>query len=221
MVVSRGFDSATGLSTGDNLDHALATSRDAAQLTPNLRDDPDAGGQIRSAAHGPTPNLRDDPDAGGQIRSAAHGPTPSLRDDPDAGGQIRSAAHGPTPSPWDDPDAGGQIRSAVHRPAPNLRDDPDAGGQIHSAVHRPAPGLRDDPDAGGQIHSGPFAGGEQQLAPPDMASASDQLVMRGVTPQLVQAMASFFAAGAADTSRSLLLGAEPSQQPFLATPQHA
>jgi hypothetical protein len=96
----------------------------------------------------------------------------------------------------------------VHRPTPSLRDDPDAGGQIHSAVHRPTPTLRDDPDAGGQIHRAaqPFAGGEHQL---------------GVTPQLVQAMASFFAAGAADTSRSLLLGAEPSQQPFLATPQHA
>lgn len=181
MVVSGGFDSATGLSTGDNLDHALATSRDAAQLTPNLRDDPDADGQIRSATHGPTPSL------------------------------------------WDDPDAGGQIRSAVHRPTPGLRDAPDAGGQIQSAVHRPAPGLRDDPDAGGQIHSAvqPLAGGEHQLAPPDMASASDQLVMRGVTPQLVQAMASFFAAGAADSSRSLSLGAEPPQQPFLATPQHA
>ena len=152
MAVSGGFDSATGLSTGDNLDHALGTSRDAAQLAPNLRDDPDAGGQIRSAAHGPTPSL------------------------------------------WDAPDAGGQIRSAVHRPTPGLRDDPDAGGQIHSAVQ-------------------PFAGGE--------ASASDQLVMRGVTPQLVQAMASFFAAGAADSSRSLSLGAEPPQQPFLATPQHA
>lgn len=194
MVVSGGFDSATGLSTGDNLDHALATSRDAAQLTPNLRDDPDAGGQIRGAAHGPTPSLWDDPDAGGQIRSAVHRPTPGLRDDPDAGGQIQSA---------------------VRRPTPNLRDDPDAGGQIHSAVHGPTPGLRDDPDAGGQIHSAvqPFAGGE--------ASASDQLVMRGVTPQLVQAMASFFAAGAADASRSLTLGAEPPQQPFLATPQHA
>lgn len=139
MAVSGGFDSATGLSTGDNLDHALGTSRDAAQLTPNLRDDPDAGGQIRSA---------------------------------------------------------------VHRPTPGLRDDPDAGGRIHSAVQ-------------------PFAGGEHQVAPPDMASASDQLVMRGVTPQLVQAMASFFAAGAADSSRSLSLGAEPPQQPFLATPQHA
>ena len=68
MAVSGGFNSATGLSTGDNLDHALGTSRDAAQLTPNLRDDPDAGGQIRGAAHGPTPSLRDDPDAGGQIR---------------------------------------------------------------------------------------------------------------------------------------------------------
>lgn len=181
MVVSGGFDSATGLSTGDNLDHALATSRDAAQLTPNLRDDPDADGQTRSAAHGPTPSLRDAPDAGGQIRSAVHRPTPGLRDAPDAGGQIQSA---------------------VHRPAPGLRDDPDAGGQIHSAVQ-------------------PFAGGEHQLAPPDMASASDQLVMRGVTPQLVQAMASFFAAGAADTSRSFSLGAEPPQQPFLATPQHA
>src|SRR6478735_7542042 len=118
MVVSGGFDSATGVSTGDNLDHTLATSRDAAQLTPNLRDDPDAGGQIHSA---------------------------------------------------------------VHRPTPNLRDDPDAGGQIHRAAQ-------------------PFAGGEHQL---------------GVTPQLVQAMASFFAAGAADTSRSLSLGAEPPQQPFL------
>lgn len=160
MAVSGGFDSATGLSTGDNLDHALGTSRDAAQLTPNLRDDPDAGGQIRSAAHGPASSL------------------------------------------WDAPDAGGQIRSAVHRPTPGLRDDPDAGGQIHSAVQ-------------------PFAGGEHQLAPPDIANASDQLVMRGVTPQLVQAMASFFAAGAADSSRSLSLGAEPPQQPFLATPQHA
>lgn len=162
MAVSGGFDSATGVSaaTGDNLGHALATSRGAAQLTPNLRDDPDAGGQIRGAAHGPTPSL------------------------------------------WDDPDAGGQIHSAVRRPAPSLRDDPDAGGQIHSAVQ-------------------PLAGGEHQLAPPDATSASDQLVMRGVTPQLVQAMASFFAAGAADTSRSLSLGAEPPQQPFLATPQHA
>ena len=47
MAVSGGFDSATGVSaaTGDTLDHALATSRDAVQLTPNLRDDPDAGGQ--------------------------------------------------------------------------------------------------------------------------------------------------------------------------------
>ena len=131
--------------------------------------------------------------------------------------------HRPTPSLRDDRDAGGQIQQRRAPAAPGLRDDPDAGGQIHSAVHRPAPNLRDDPDAGGQIHSAvqPFAGGEHQFAPPDMASASDQLVMRGVTPQLVQAMASFFAAGAADTSRRLPLGAEPSQQPFLTTPQHA
>ena len=137
MAVSGGFDFATGLSTGDNLDHALATSRDAAQLTPNLRDDPDAGGQI-------------------EVPRTAQRP-----------------ASGTTLTPE------GSIESAMHRPTPGLRDDPDAGGHIDSAVHRPAPGLRDDPDVGGQIHSAvqPFAGGEHQLAPPDMASASDQLVI--------------------------------------------
>ena len=139
MVVSGGFNSATGLSTGDNLDHALATSRDAAQLTPNLRDDPDAGGQnpkCRAPAQRPasgtilTPAARSD--------SAVHRPTPSLRDDPDAGGQNPKCRARPTPSLWDDPDAGGQIHSAVHRPAPNLRDDLTC--QIHSAcTGRPRP----------------------------------------------------------------------------------
>jgi hypothetical protein len=179
MAIPASFDSATGALTGDNLDHAIATGRDAARLTPSLRGDPDAGGQIQSAVHRPTPSLRGDPDAGGQIQSAVHRPTPSLRGDPDAGGQIQSA---------------------MHRPTPSLRDDPDAGGQIQSAVHRPTPSLRDDPDAGGQIQG--------------------QLVMLGSTSRLVQAMASFSAAGAADTSNMLPLGAETSQPPFLTTPQH-
>ena len=127
-----------------------------------------------------------------------------------------------TPSLWDDPDGGGQIQSAVHRPTPSLRDDPDAGGQIQSAVHRPIPSLRDDPDAGGQIQSAvhQFAGGQHASTPPDMASASDQFVMLDATSRLVQAMASFSAAGAADTSNTLPLGAETSQPPFLTTPQH-
>ena len=137
MAIPASFDSATGALTGDNLDNTIATGRDAAQLTPSL---------------------------------------------------------------WDDPDAGGQIQSAVHRPTPSLRDDPDAGGQIQSAVHRPTPSLREDPDAGGQIQG--------------------QLVMLGSTSRLVQAMASFSAAGAADTSNMLPLGAETSQPPFLTTPQH-
>jgi hypothetical protein len=222
MAIPASFDSATGALTGDNLDNTIATGRDAARLTPSLWDDPDAGGQIQSALHRPTPSLRDDPDAGGQIQSAVHWPTPSLRDDPDAGGQIQSAVHRPTPSLRDDPDAGGQIQSAVHRPTPSLRDDPDAGGQIQSAVHRPTPSLRDDPDAGGQIQSAvhQFAGGQHASTPPDMASASDQLVMLDSTSRLVQAMASFSAAGAADTSTTLPLGAETSQPPFLTTPQH-
>ena len=106
-----------------------------------------------------------------------------------------------TPSLWGDPDAGGQIQSALHRPTPSLRDDPDAGGQIQSAVHQ-------------------FAGGQHESTPPDVASASDQLVMLGATSRLVQATASFSAAGAADTSTTLPLGAETSQPPFLTTPQH-
>ena len=96
-----------------------------------------------------------------------------------------------TPSLWDDPDGGGQIQSAVHRPTPSLRDDPDAGGQIQSAVHQ-------------------FAGGQHASTPPEL----------GATSRLVQAMASFSAAGAADTSTTLPLGAETSQPPFLTTPQH-
>ena len=106
-----------------------------------------------------------------------------------------------TPSLWDDPDGGGQIQSAVHRPTPSLRDDPDAGGQIQSVVHQ-------------------FAGGQHESTPPDTAGASDQLVLLDSTSRLVQAMASFSAAGAADTSNTLPLGAETSQPPFLTTPQH-
>jgi hypothetical protein len=83
----------------------------------------------------------------------------------------------------------------MHRPTPSLRDDPDAGGQIQSAVHQPTPSLRDDPDAGGQFQS----------------------AVHRPTPSL---MASFSAAGAADTSNMLPLGAETSQPPFLTTPQH-
>ena len=126
-----------------------------------------------------------------------------------------------TPSLRGDPDDGGQIQSALHRPAPSLRDDPDAGGQIQSAVHRPTPSLRSDPDAGGQIQSvvQQFAGGQHALTAPDMAGASDQLML-GATSRLVQATASFSAAGAADTSTTLPLGAETSQPSFLTTPQH-
>ena len=163
----------------------------------------------------------DDPDAGGQIQSAVHRPTPSLRSDPDSGGQIQSAVHQPTPSLRGDPDDGGQIQSAVHRPTPSLRDDPDAGGQIQSAMQQPTPSLWDDPDAGGQIQSvaQQFAGGQHAFTAPDMAGASDQLML-GATSRLVQATASFSAAGAADTSTTLPLGAETSQPSFLTTPQH-
>ena len=190
MAIPASFDSATGALTGDNLDNTIATGRDAARMTPSLRGDPDDGGQIQSAVHRPTPSLRDDPDAGGQIQSAVHRPAPSLRSDPDAGGQIQS-----------DPDAGGQIQSAMQRPTPSLWDDPDAGGQIQSVVQ-------------------PFAGGQHTFTASDLAGASDQLVMPGSTSRLVQAMASFSAAGAADTSNTLPLGAETSQPPFLTTPQH-
>ena len=201
MAIPASFDSATGALTGDNLDNTIATGRDAARPTPSLRGDPDAGGQIQSAVHQPTPSLRSDPDAGGQIQSAVHRPTPSLRSDPDAGGQIQSAVHRPTPSLRDDPDAGGQIQSAMHRPTPSLWDDPDAGGQIQSVVQQ-------------------FAGGQHTSTASDMAGASDQLLMLGATSRLVQATASFSAAGAADTSTTLPLGAETSQPSFLTTPQH-
>jgi hypothetical protein len=44
----------------------------------------------------------------------------------------------------------------------------------------------------------------------------------GSTSQLVQAMAGFGGgSGTADTSNTVPLGAEASQQPFLTTPQHA
>ena len=222
MAIPASFDSATGALTGDNLDNTIATGRDAARPTPSLRSDPDAGGQIQSALHRPAPSLRDDPDAGGQIQSAVHRPTPSLRGDPDDGGQIQSAVHRPAPSLRSDPDSGGQIQSAVHRPTPSLRSDPDAGGQIQSAMQQPTPSLWDDPDAGGQIQSvvQQFAGGQHAFTAPDMAGASDQLVMLGATSRLVQATASFSAAGAADTSTALPLGAETSQPSFLTTPQH-
>jgi hypothetical protein len=159
MAIPASFDSATGALTGENLDNTIATGRDAARLTPNLRGDPDAGGQIQSAVQRPTPSLRGDPDDGGQIQSAVQRPTPSL---------------------WDDPDAGGQIQSVVQQ----------------------------------------FAGGQHQSTSTDMGSASDQLVMLGATSRLVQATASFSAAGAADTSTTLPLGAETSQPSFLTTPQH-
>ena len=151
-----------------------------------------------------------------------HQPTPSLRSDPDSGGQIHSAVHQPTPSLRSDPDSGGQIHSAVHQPTPSLRSDPDSGGQIHNAMQRPTPSLWDDPDAGGQIQSvvQPFAGGQHTFTASDMAGASDQLLMLGATSRLVQATASFSAAGAADTSHTLPLGAEISQPSFLTTPQH-
>ena len=128
----------------------------------------------------------------------------------------------PTPSLRSDPDSGGQIQSAVHRPTPSLGSDPDSGGQIQSAMQRPMPSLWDDPDAGGQIQSvvQQFAGGQHQSTAPDMAGASDQLML-GATSRLVQATASFSAAGAADTSTTLPLGAETSQPSFLTTPQHA
>ena len=220
MAIPASFDSVTGALT--NLDNTIATGHDAARSTPSLRDDPDAGGQIQSAVHHPTPSLRSDPDSGGQIQSAVHQPTPSLRSDPDSGGQIHSTVHGPTPSLRRDPDSGGQIQSAVHRPAPSLRSDPDSGGQIQSAMQRPMPSLWDDPDAGGQIQSvvQQFAGGQHTSTASDLAGASDQLLMLGATSRLVQATASFSAAGAADTSTALPLGAETSQPSFLTTPQH-
>ena len=200
MAIPASFDSATGALTGDNLGNTIASGHDAARPTPSLRSDPDSGGQIQSAAHRPTPSLRADPDAGGQIQSAVHQPIPGLRSDPDAGGQIQSAVQRPTPSLRDDPDAGGQIQSAMHRPTPSLWDDPDAGGQIQSVVQQ-------------------FAGGQHTFTASDMAGASDQ-PMLGATSRLVQATASFSAAGAADTSTTLPLGGETSQPSFLTTPQH-
>jgi hypothetical protein len=159
MAIPASFDSATGALTGDNLDHTIATSHDAAR---------------------PKPSLRDDPDSGGQIQSAVPRPAPSLRSDPDSGGQIQSAMQRPMPSLWDDPDAGGQIQSVVQQ----------------------------------------FAGGQHTSTASDMAGASDQLLMLGATSRLVQATASFSAAGAADTSTTLPLGGETSQPSFLTTPQH-
>lgn len=87
---------------------------------------------------------------------------------------------------------------------------------------RPTPSLRGDPDDGGQIQSvvQQFAGGQHQSTASDMAGASDQLLMLGATSRLVQATASFSAAGAADTSTTLPLGGETSQPSFLTTPQH-
>ena len=201
MAIPASFDSATGALTGDNLDNTIATGHGAARPTPSLRDDPDAGGQIQGAVHQPIPTLRGDPDDGGQIQSAVQRP-PSLRGDPDDGGEIQSAVHQPTPSLRSDPDSGGQIQSAMQRPMPSLWDDPDSGGQIQSVVQQ-------------------FAGGQHTFTAPDMAGASDQLLMLGATSRLVQATASFSAAGAADTSTTLPLGAETSQPSFLTTPQHA
>ena len=202
MAIPASFDSATGALTGDNLDNTIASGHGAARPTPSLRGDPDAGGQIQSAMHRPAPSLRSDPDSGGQIQSAVQRPAPSLRSDPDSGGQIQSAVHQPTPNLRSDPDSGGQIQSAMQRPMPSLWDDPDSGGQIQSVVQQ-------------------FAGGQHTFTAPDMAGASDQLLMLGATSRLVQATASFSAAGAADTSTTLPLGAETSQPSFLTTPQHA
>jgi hypothetical protein len=128
----------------------------------------------------------------------------------------------PAPSLRGDPDDGGEIQSAVQRPTPSLGSDPDSGGQIQSAVRQPIPSLWDDPDAGGQIQSvaQQFAAGQHTFTASDMAGASDQLLMLGATSRLVQATASFSAAGAADTSTTLPLGAETSQPSFLTTPQH-
>ena len=222
MAIPASFDSATGALTGDNLDNTIASGRDAARPTPSLRDDPDAGGQIQSAVHQPIPSLRSDPDSGGQIQSAVHQPIPSLRSDPDAGGQIHSAVQRPTPSLRDDPDAGGQIQSAMDRPTPSLRGDPDDGGQSTAPCsgRRPASGATPTTAARIQSVVQQFAGGQHQSTASDMAGASDQLLMLGATSRLVQATASFSAAGAADTSTTLPLGGETSQPSFLTTPQH-
>ena len=155
MAIPESFNSATGALTGDNLDHAIATGGDAARLTPNLRGDPDAGGQFQSAMHRPTPSLRGDPDAGGRIQSAMDRPTPSLRDDPDAGGQIQSAMDRPTPSLRDDPDAGGQIQSAVtgRRPASGTTPTPAAKSRAPCTGRRPASGTTPTPEAKSKVSS--------------------------------------------------------------------
>jgi hypothetical protein len=62
------------------------------QFAPNLRGDPDDGGEIQ-AAQASVPSLRGDPDDGGEIQKAAQASVPSLRGDPDDGGQIHTAAH--------------------------------------------------------------------------------------------------------------------------------
>ena len=131
MAVSGGFDSASGVSaaTGDTLDHALATSRDAVQLTPNLRDDPDAGGQIRSAAHRPAPSLWDDPDAGGRIHSAVHRPTPRP-----SGTILTPAAESEVPRTGPRPASGTTLTPGAESTAPCTGRRPASGTILMPAV---------------------------------------------------------------------------------------
>ena len=222
MAIPASFDSATGALTGDNLDNTIATGRDAARPTPSLRDDPDAGGQIQSAVHQPTPSLRSDPDDGGQIQSALHRPAPSLRERP------RRRRPDPERRAAADPQPPGRPR--LRRPDPERRApaDPQPPGrprrrrpnpERHAAADAQPPGRprrrRPDPKCRAAV-----CGRPAPSTASDMAGASDQLLMLGATSRLVQATASFSAAGAADTSTTLPLGAETSQPSFLTTPQH-
>ena len=202
MAIPASFDSATGALTGDNLDNTIATGRDAARPTPSLRGDPDDGGEIQSAVHQPTPSLQGRPRRpAARSRAPCTGRPPASGATPTPAARSRAPCTGRPPASGSDPDAGGQIQSAMQQPTPSLWDDPDAGGQIQSVVQQ-------------------FAGGQHAFTAPDMAGASDQLIMLGATSRLVQATASFSAAGAADTSTTLPLGAETSQPSFLTTPQH-
>ena len=219
MAIPASFNSATGALTGDNLDNTIATGRDAAQ--PSLRGDPDDGGQIQRPCTGRRPASGVTPTTAARSKAPCTGRPPASGATPTPAARSRAPCTGRPPASGSDPDSGGQIQSAAHRPTPSLRDDPDAGGQIQSAMQRPTPSLWDDPDAGGQIQSvvQQFAGGQHAFTASDMAGASDQLML-GATSRLVQATASFSAAGAADTSTTLPLGAETSQPSFLTTPQH-
>ena len=201
MAIPASFDSATGALTGDNLDHTIATSHDAARPTPSLRDDPDAGSGIQSAVHRPTPSLRDDPDAGGQIQSAVHRPAPSLRSDPDSGGQIpeRRAPAGPQPPG----------RPRRRRPDPQRHAAADAQPLGRSRRRRPDPKCR-AAVRGRPAHVHCVRAGRRERSAGHAGRNLPARAGHGV----------IFRRGRRGHLDDAPLGAETSQPSFLTTPQH-